>query len=341
MHYLWNLTDLNSTPKNNKRVFSTFACGGGSTMGYKLAGYEVIGANDIDPKMAEVYKLNHNPKLLYQCPIKELLTIELPAEMYDLDILDGSPPCSTFSMAGQREENWGKPKKFREGQQEQILDELFFDFVSLVGRLKPKVYVAENVAGMLVGNARKYCTEINRQFQNIGYTCQMFVLNAASMGVPQARERVFFVGHRQELDYPILSLRFNTPTITLGKVKQELKKIQLPITGKPLTDWMFQYWRQTKAGDCFSKVHLKGSLFNHKKASPLLPLPTLTASSGSRPSHWESPNYLSDEVLAVCSTFPLDYNYGRFKDKQYILGMSVPPIMMAQLSTQILLQWLK
>jgi DNA (cytosine-5)-methyltransferase 1 len=187
MHYLWNLTDLNSTPKNNKRVFSTFACGGGSTMGYKLAGYEVIGANDIDPKMAEVYKLNHNPKLFYQCPIKELLTKELPPEMYDLDILDGSPPCSTFSMAGQREENWGKPKKFREGQQEQILDELFFDFVSLVGRLKPKVYVAENVAGMLVGNARKYCNEINRQFQNIGYTCQMFTLNAATMRVPQSR----------------------------------------------------------------------------------------------------------------------------------------------------------
>ena len=68
-------------------------------MGYKLAGCEVIGANDIDPEMAYHYKLNLNPRLYFLCPIGDLLTAELPDELFNLDILDGSPPCSTFSMA--------------------------------------------------------------------------------------------------------------------------------------------------------------------------------------------------------------------------------------------------
>lgn len=98
--HAWLLSDLEKIPKNGLKVFSTFACGGGSTMGYKLTGCEVIGANDIDPEMAYHYKLNHNPKYYFLCPIKDLLKIELPSELFGIDILDGSPPCSSFSMAG-------------------------------------------------------------------------------------------------------------------------------------------------------------------------------------------------------------------------------------------------
>ena len=60
--YNWNLKDAIFT-KDKGKVFSCFACGGGSTMGYKLAGFDVIGHNDIDKKMIEVYKLNHNPNI--------------------------------------------------------------------------------------------------------------------------------------------------------------------------------------------------------------------------------------------------------------------------------------
>jgi DNA (cytosine-5)-methyltransferase 1 len=110
--YKWYLKD-EYPEKNGLKVFSCFACGGGSTMGYKLAGYEVLGANEIDPKMAECYKVNHNPKYLYVEPIQEFkLREDLPEELYHLDILDGSPPCSSFSMAGNREKDWGKEKKF-------------------------------------------------------------------------------------------------------------------------------------------------------------------------------------------------------------------------------------
>ena len=129
--YRWTLKDANFT-KDKGKVFSCFACGGGSTMGYKLAGFDVIGCNEIDPKMIEAYKANHNPKYAFLEPIQTFkMREDLPRELYELDILDGSPPCSSFSMAGNREKDWGKDKVFREGQAMQVLDTLFFDFMDL------------------------------------------------------------------------------------------------------------------------------------------------------------------------------------------------------------------
>ncbi len=167
--YNWTLKDADFT-KDKGKVFSCFACGGGSTMGYKLAGFDVIGCNEIDPKMIEVYITNHNPKYSYLEPIQTFkLRNDLPSELYHLDILDGSPPCSSFSMAGNRDKDWGKKKKFREGQVKQVLDNLFFDFIDLAKKLKPKVIIAENVKGLLLAEAQKYVAEIIKQFNNAGY----------------------------------------------------------------------------------------------------------------------------------------------------------------------------
>ena len=63
--YNWKLTDLEKVLKNGKKVFSCFACGGGSTMGYKMSGYTVLGCNEIDPEMIKIYKDNHNPKYAF------------------------------------------------------------------------------------------------------------------------------------------------------------------------------------------------------------------------------------------------------------------------------------
>ena len=104
--YKWTLKDAVFT-KDKGKVFSCFACGGGSTMGYKLAGFDVLGCNEIDPKMIECYKENHNPKFAFCEPIQTFkLREDLPQELFELDILDGSPPCSSFSMAGNREKDW-------------------------------------------------------------------------------------------------------------------------------------------------------------------------------------------------------------------------------------------
>ena len=156
LNYRWTMKDDYPTEKNGLKVFSCFACGGGSTMGYKLAGFDVIGCNEIDPKMNKVYIENHKPKFNFLEGIQTFkLRDDLPEELYDLDILDGSPPCSSFSMAGNREKDWGKEKKFKEGQAEQVLDTLFFDFIDLAEKLKPKVVIAENVKGITQGEAKK------------------------------------------------------------------------------------------------------------------------------------------------------------------------------------------
>jgi DNA (cytosine-5)-methyltransferase 1 len=85
----WFLHDLDSVPKNGFTAMTTFSCGGGSSMGYRRAGFDVIAANDIDPVMAYHYKYNLKPKHYYLCPIKDLLTMDLPDELFHLDILGG------------------------------------------------------------------------------------------------------------------------------------------------------------------------------------------------------------------------------------------------------------
>jgi DNA (cytosine-5)-methyltransferase 1 len=198
--HAWNLTDLKDVQPNGISVMSTFACGGGSSMGYKRLGCEILAANDIDPEMEYHYKLNLKPKHYFLCPIKDLITAGLPPELFSLDILDGSPPCSSFSMAGNREKDWGKKKHFREGQAEQVLDDLFFDYLNLVDRLKPKVSIAENVKGMIQGAAKGYVKMIFQRYKEIGYRPQLFLVNAADCGVPQKRERVFFVALRNDIE---------------------------------------------------------------------------------------------------------------------------------------------
>ena len=146
-------------------------------MGYKLCGCEVVGCCELDKKMNEVYVANHNPKYNYLEDIRDFNKREdLPLELYDLDILDGSPPCSTFSMAGEREEAWGKKKKFREGQKEQTLDDLLFIFIKTVEKLKPKVAIMENVEGLMQGNAFNYVIKIYEEFKKIGYQIKHYLL---------------------------------------------------------------------------------------------------------------------------------------------------------------------
>lgn len=268
----WNLADLNLIPKNRIKVMSTFACGGGSSMGYKRAGCEVIAANDIDPEMAWHYKLNINPKYYFLCPIGELLEMELPEELYNLDILDGSPPCSTFSMAGSREKAWGKEKHFREGQAKQVLSDLFFDYLDLVGKLKPKVAIAENVKGMLIGNAKGYTKKVMERFKELGYRPQLFLLNGADCGVPQRRERVFFVAIRNDIQSQPLKLAPKHRWISSGEATQDLKRLTVEeIKDTKSTGIDLKAWSKTPEGGCyadyFKKHEGRNNAFSHQKIS--------------------------------------------------------------------------
>jgi DNA (cytosine-5)-methyltransferase 1 len=344
--YRWTLKDAVFT-KDKGKVFSCFACGGGSTMGYKLAGFDVIGCNEIDPKMMEAYKANHNPKYAYLEPIQTFkLREDLPKELYELDILDGSPPCSSFSMAGNREKDWGKDKVFREGQAMQVLDTLFFDFIDLAKRLQPKVVVAENVKGLLLGEAKQYVIQIYRKFEKAGYYCQHFLLDASKMGVPQRRERVFFIALRKDLAKPFLKqmnlfdilpeikLEFNEPEICFKDIESNIE------TGK-ITDNALILWEKCKTNDTFSSVHPNGSWFNAYKTDPNICLPTITGSdsSGGHFYHYKHKRTLLDCEYIYGGSFPTDYEFQKNKPK-YLIGMSVPPVMTANIATEIYLQWL-
>ena len=346
--FRWTLKDAQFT-KDKGKVFSCFACGGGSTMGYKLAGYDVIGCNEIDHRMMYAYCQNHNPRFPFLEPIQDFKNREdLPPELFNLDILDGSPPCSSFSVAGSREEAWGKKKKFREGQAEQVLDTLFFDFIDLAKRLQPKVVVAENVKGLLMGEAKAYVTRIHEEFEAAGYYVKHWLFDASTMGVPQRRERVFFVCLRKDLAKPflipdglfdmtpLLNLKFNEPIIPMSDVTDYSgREFSSPVIRK--------LWENRKHGDsnqgaANERLFGKGSNFNQAYVYQDKVCPTL-ASKESCLIHFDQPRYLGKSEVCCISSFPQDYNFAG-QSPHYICGMSVPPVMMAQVASAIWEQWL-
>jgi DNA (cytosine-5)-methyltransferase 1 len=335
--YNWNLSDgypAKGIEKHNLKVFGTFICGGGSTMGYKLAGYNHIGGVEIDPQVADIYKTNHNPKHFYNEDIRLFnQRTDLPEELYNLDLLDGSPPCSTFSMAGSREKAWGKEKQFREGQAVQTLDDLVFEYCNTIIKLQPKVFLLENVKGIILGNAKAYSKKIIQTMEQAGYKVQIFLLNGASMGVPQRRERVFFIGHKKELNFKPLRLDFNEKPVLY-------KEIEDGSVGKPITGESLRLWEKCPAGYSLAKVHEKGHYFGSFKISPNIVCNTIIATDSSPIFHYSKPNSLSNTDFCKIGTYPLDYNFKELRPK-YLIGMSVPPVMTAQIAHQIWLQWFK
>ena len=343
MHYNWKLKEAVFT-KNKGKVFSCFACTGGSTMGYKLAGFDVIGFNEIDPKLADVYQKNHNPKYSF---VESIVTLaqrnDLPADLYDLDILDGSPPCSSFSLAGNRDKDWGKEKHFREGQTKQVLDTLFFDFIDLAKKLQPKVVIAENVEGIMQGKAKQYLAAILQALDNAGYAPQFQVLDSADMGVPQRRRRVFIFGLRKDLaaakpqkadlfnSIPVLDLSFSERGIPFSEIDTNEQQGYIPNCFLP-------YYDLVSPGANFGTAHPKGSYFSNSKANPNKPLMTLSSVNQGQCGifHHKYKRMLNNTEIILASTFPLDFDFGKVK-VLFACAMSVPPIMMAKVAERVYL----
>lgn len=345
--YSWTLEKANFTKAKGK-VFSCFACGGGSSMGYKLAGFDVIGCNEIDPRMMSIYDINHHPRFKFLCDIRELVnTPNLPNELYQLDVLDGSPPCSTFSIAGDREKSWGKEKVFKEGQKKQVLDTLFFDFIALAQRLKPKVVIAENVKGLLLGSAIQYVRRIYEAFDEAGYYCQHFLLNGADMGLPQQRERVFFLCLRKDIATPFLeqkNLFERKPKIDVA-----FSEDRIPFRecydgkGREIPKGIRRLWDNRQVGDATlceasERVDGKVSFFGQTLCHLDRVCLTLTSKEDCQ-ILYDEPRYLSVAEWCKLSSFPLDYNFMK-QSPFYVMGMSVPPVMMAQVASRVYDFWL-
>lgn len=334
----WGLTDLLSVPKNGLKVFSCFACGGGSTMGYKLAGCDVIGCVEIDKRMNDVYVKNHKPKYNYLMDIRIFNAMpnnQLPAELFNLDILDGSPPCTTFSMAGDRADNWGKQKKFREGQASQTLDDLSFVFIETAVKLKPKVVIIENVEGIFKGDAWQYVQKIYEKLSKAGYKTHHWLLIGEKMGVPQTRHRAVFVAIRSDIGFDPrdLDMCFNYKEITYGEIQKGKGRLTTPETQKLLSAAIPT---DKDLEDIKIRIGQKPGRFNEMLAWTDSVLPTITAKCAVY--YAPERRFISNEDIISASTFPRDYNFVNTTPSHigYLCGMSVPPLMIKRVVEKLL-----
>lgn len=171
-------------------VISTFAGCGGSSLGYKWAGYKELLAIDFDKNAVETFRLNFDAPIWHR-DVKEVTGAEIlefcNIKKGELDVLDGSPPCQGFSTAGKQEVSDNR-------------NDLFLEYVRLINGLQPKVFVMENVSGMMKGKFKGKFNEILRTLKDTGYNVKCKLMNAKYYEVPQSRERLIFIGVRKDFE---------------------------------------------------------------------------------------------------------------------------------------------
>jgi len=192
---------IRQIPSNGLKVVSTFSGGGGTCLGMTLAGYDVVWANDCDPHARETYTANLGKpidgRLLNDVTAADILS-ETGLKEGELDLFEGSPPCTKFSTAGRRQKGWNR-KEIHAGTVQANTEDLFFEWLRLARGLRPKVFVAENVAGLVKGVAKGYFKDILKEMKSLGYQVTARLLDAQWLGVPQRRNRIIFIGVRDDL----------------------------------------------------------------------------------------------------------------------------------------------
>ena len=218
----YTLQDVNDASAQEKfTVISTFAGGGGSSTGYRLAGGKILAVNEFVEEARTTYGQNYPTTPILPDDIKKLSGQEFlditGLEAGELDVLDGSPPCSAFSVAGNmshgkgntHKDAFGKTKGYSDIKEVTNVEDLFFEFLRVAEVIKPKVIIAENVAGLTMGEAKTYFNKIQNTFEDIGYDVSAKVLNSGYFGVPQTRNRVFFIGVRSDMTMTTSNLSFS------------------------------------------------------------------------------------------------------------------------------------
>jgi DNA (cytosine-5)-methyltransferase 1 len=200
-----SMAEIRALPWNGFTAATSFSGCGGSALGYRLAGFRVGWASEFIPAAQDTYRANAAPyTILDTRDIREVTGADVLAALGlavgELDLWDGSPPCSDFSTAGKRHAGWGAPKKYSDTVQR--VDDLFFEYARLVEEIQPRTFVAENVSGLVKGVAKGYFKLILTRLKEAGYRVEARLLNAARLGVPQARQRLIFVGVREDLGLP-------------------------------------------------------------------------------------------------------------------------------------------
>ena len=195
------MADVINAPLNGLTHVSTFSGAGGTCLGFRLAGFQTLWANDIEDHARQCYSANLSSPIdgrdiRHLRPEDILQAIGL--KVGDLNVFEGSPPCTTFSTAGQRHKGWHKNREHA-GITQSNIEDLFFEWLRLLEGLRPRAFVAENVAGLVKGIAKGYFKDILRRMKVLGYQTEAQLIDAQWLGVPQQRTRVIFIGVREDL----------------------------------------------------------------------------------------------------------------------------------------------
>ena len=341
-----SMAEIRALPWNGHSVVSMFSGCGGASLGWKMAGYRVPYALEFIDEARKTYAANAPHTFVDGRDVRDVTGDEIRelSGLGDADIavVEGSPPCSSFSMAGKREKLWGAVKKYSDKSQR--TDDLFFEFVRLVGELRPRVVVAENVPGLAFGDALDVLRQIERAFHDLDYNFAAKIMNCADFGVPQSRKRLIIAATRADLDVPAYTCHptpLGTPHVSLGAAldlagpspESELAAADM---GRFAVGAV---WRQLQPGQSGDLVK-DGSYFNLIRPLRSKPCPTITA-AGSNPGSAsathpdECRKMTPTELRAVCG-FPADFVLTGHPNKQYErLGRAVPPLLYRAIARHI------
>lgn len=319
------------------KVISTFSGIGGSSQGYKQAGLNVIASVEFLDYQARIYRANHPNTKLYQEDIRKLDPIEILNEVglkpYELDILDGSPPCSSFSTAGAIESGWGKAKKY--GNRVQRTDDLFLEYIRFLDKIKPKVFVAENVSGLIKGVSKGHFNEFFRLFKSCGYEVQAKLMNASNYYVPQKRQRIIFIGVRNDLKIKPTFPEPSIKKISLGEAFKDIVNTEEELREVDITKYAI--YKELQKLPLYGK---SSKYLNLLKESPFEACRTLTATASqigaASVCHWDNRKFTIKELKRI-ATIPDDYIIlgSNYNEKAEGLGRLVPPKMMEAIARNI------
>lgn len=333
-------------------VISTFAGGGGSSTGYRLAGGKILCINEFIPAARDTYRANYPNTPILPEDIRELSGEDFlkasGIEKGELDILDGSPPCASFSSIGKREELWGKVKKYSD--KEQRTDDLFNEFARILKELQPRVFIAENVKGLTLGNAMNllgngqldFFGEHKKTFTYIleeaGYRVKYKVMNAKNFYVPQSRERLIIIGVREDLgiepSFPPIKRKIFTLRDAIGDIVNTPEEIEEASFNKETE--LYKYILLIKQGEDASKYHPKGSYFNLCRLVYDNPSFTIIQSGNLRSIHPEENRGLTIREVKRVQSFPDDFILtGSYNKRWERVGRAVPPLMMKAIGEHI------
>lgn len=191
---------------SNYKVLDLFCGAGGLSLGFKLAGFKIVGGVEWDAAAMETHKKNFDSPFEYCGDIKDIKDEEIIQQLKNVDVIIGGPPCQGFSSANRHDKEENDPR-----------NQLFFEYIRFVRLLKPKIFVIENVKEILTKNNGYAKDRIIEITSKLGYRVNVKVLVASDYGVPQVRRRAIFVGVRNDLcqDFDFNSMKKVNKVVTV------------------------------------------------------------------------------------------------------------------------------